>query len=107
MTYRLLEPNPATSYTQRHTDDEPDQNQRKHCAEWHSTTRSLCPYEEVEEEEGAKDEPRNQQWSHDDVALPSLTAKGLVDSCRNVATNGTEKGRNQKDGGSQEATICR
>lgn len=37
-TYLLLEPKPATGNAQGHADNEPDQHERKHCAEWHGAT---------------------------------------------------------------------
>lgn len=92
VTYRLLEADPTTNHTERHANDEPDQDQRKHCAKWDSTTGPLRPYEEIEKEESAEDDPGDQQWGQDDIALPSFAAKGLVDSRRNVATDGAEKG---------------
>lgn len=105
ISYLLAESNPATRHTQRNTDNEPDEEQGQHGAEGNGTTRALSPNKQVQQEEHAENEAGNQQRSHDDVALPSLASKGLVDTRRHVSTNGTKDGRNHENSSGQETTV--
>lgn len=105
IAYLLPKSNPAAGNTQRNADDEPNENQSQHSTERDSTAGTLGPHEQIKQEESAKDESRDQQGSHDDVALPGLAAKGLIGTCRHVPSNRTEEGVDQENGSSQESTI--
>lgn len=89
--YLLSKPKPAAGNTQRNANDEPNEDQSQHGTERDSTAGTFGPHEQIKQEESAKDESRDQQGSHDNVTLPGLTTKGLVDTGRHVSANRTEE----------------
>lgn len=59
-SYLLSKTNPASSYAERHADNEPNQNDYHHGCEGHCAARLFDPQEEVEQEEHGKCNSRDQ-----------------------------------------------
>lgn len=89
-TYLRLETKPAASQTKGNADDEPNQHEGNHRHERNSATRPLSPDKEVQQEEEGEHKARDEQRSHDYIALPCLAAEGLVSTGRHISTNETE-----------------
>jgi hypothetical protein len=103
----LFESQPAASHTQRHRNDEPDNDNYKHSSERHCARSPATPHEQVEEEEDGEDETRKRKRRADEAEFPGLAVKELVSPGRHIATHEAEKSIKDNDDSAKGAAVAR
>lgn len=101
----LLEAKETSQSRKRNGDDKPDGNKSKHGSKGNSAGGVCKNQKEVEENEGAKDNTRNQDRSQDGIELESLAAKSLVESSRDVAAKESKESVKHNHDRGQRATV--